>query len=381
MRVEEKITSGQLGMLLIPLVMATAILSLPAVMGAVAKQDAWLAAIPASATGIWSVLVLAELGRRYPGMTIIEYSSRIIGGWAAKLLNVYLVYIYYLFVIVIAREHTDFIETVALPRTPVVVEAGVFLVLCGITVYVGIESIGRCCQFLVPFFVLFLIPFFVLSLPNMEFDRLQPFLGNGVLPVLKAAIVPSGWLGEVFVLAFLLPYLDRRSDGRKVSLLAIGIMVLIMIFINLQTITVLGDITSKHNYPFFEVIRYISIAEFIERIDPIIVAAWTMGIFLKEAAFLFVFCVCVKQLFRLSDYRTVVIPLTLLLIIGERWTSDNTADMKQFLTLTFPGAALFTFNLIPSLLLLIDSVKRKKSRGDKSMKHPYHPCVDSEVRR
>lgn len=362
MVVQEKISGSQLGFMLIPLVIATAILSVPSIMTGFAKQDAWLSVIPASLTGVWSVLVITALAKRYPGMTIVEYSSMIIGKWGSKLLALYISFIFYLFIIIIAREHANFIDMVALPRTPSIIEIAIFMTLCGMTVLAGIEVIGRLNQFLVPPLILFLLPLFILSIPDMEPARLQPVLGEGIMPVWKGAIVPAGWTGEVFVLGFLLPFLNSRKEGRKVSLLAVGMNGLILIFININTILVMGGISAKLTYPMFEVIRYISVAEFLERMDPLIVSAWTMGIFMKESIFMFVFSVCVSQLFGLRNYRIIVMPLTVLSIIGERWVFKNTGELQQFLLFTFPPVAFLTHNLLPTVLLLTDSIRNRKQR-------------------
>lgn len=144
--------------------------------------------------------------------------------------------------------------------------------------------------------------------------RLKPVLAKGLLPVFMGAIVPSGWMGEFFVLGF---------------------------------------------YPIFELIRYISVAEFLERMDPLIVSVWTMGAFLKESVFLFVFCLCISQLFGLSNYRSIILPLTLLAIIGAIWVTKNTQDMHNFLVYTFPFTAFVTHNLIPRILMIVDSIRRR----------------------
>ncbi|MFC4768651.1 GerAB/ArcD/ProY family transporter [Effusibacillus consociatus] len=142
MFVQEKITGSQLGLLLIPLVIATEILSVPATMTGVAKQDAWLAVIPSSVTAFWSVMVMTALANRYPGMTIVEYSTTILGKWMGKLLAIYLAYNFFTFSAGIPRFVIDFLNVVALPKTPPAVLSGVMLVICGIAVFAGIEVIG-----------------------------------------------------------------------------------------------------------------------------------------------------------------------------------------------------------------------------------------------
>lgn len=63
---------------------ATAVVSLPSIAATYAKQDAWLTEIIATILGIIVILLVTELGRRFPGKTIIEYLQTILGIWIGK---------------------------------------------------------------------------------------------------------------------------------------------------------------------------------------------------------------------------------------------------------------------------------------------------------
>lgn len=85
MTIQEKITGFQLGLLLIPMVIATELLTVPAGAAAFAKQDTWLTPIPAAVTGFWSIMVISALAKRYPGKTVVEYGKEILGKWLGSL--------------------------------------------------------------------------------------------------------------------------------------------------------------------------------------------------------------------------------------------------------------------------------------------------------
>lgn len=89
MKISEKITGSQLGLLMFAFIVSTILLNVPEVMAKYAKQDAWLAVFPALSTGVISILVMTTLAKRYPGLTIIQYSSRIMGKWLGPLFGIY----------------------------------------------------------------------------------------------------------------------------------------------------------------------------------------------------------------------------------------------------------------------------------------------------
>jgi spore germination protein KB len=363
---QEKITGWQLWLLLIPSILSTEILSVPAIMAKFAGRDAWLAVIPASVTGFWSIFVLTALARRYPGLTIIEYSSKIIGKWPTKLLEFYFAYIFFIYVTVQNYEHFGFISDIELQNTPTLIINGIFLLVCGWMVYEGIEAIGRCSEVIVPSILFFTFLFSLISFPDADMSRLQPMLEHGISPVLKAAIVPSGWMGEFLFIGFLLPHLDHPEKGRILSVLAICTVIVITMLVTTFAVAVLGDLTAQLAYPVFAITQYVSIADFIHNMDAFIVGLWTAGIFVKMSVSLFLFCVCVTNFFGSANYRVFIIPLILLSMIGTQIVRDTT-HLHEFLIYTSPFASFVTCNLLPTVLYIVDSIKRRVEKNELSL--------------
>lgn len=135
-----------------------------------------------------------------------------------------------------------------------------------------------------------------------------------------------------------------------------------MMLLEFETWTIMGELTSKFNYPVFEVIRYVSIAEFLERLDPVVISGWIYWVFLKETVLLFVFCLCLSKLFGLSNYRVLVIPVTLLAIIGSQWVFKKPMEIKAFVGYTLPFYYFVMQNLIPTVFLVADTVRKRRGK-------------------
>ncbi|BFT72948.1 GerAB/ArcD/ProY family transporter [Paenibacillus sp. P36] len=146
----EKITANQLGILLFSFIASTIILTIPGLMAMFAKQDAWISVLPSTTTGLLSIWVMTKLAKRYPGLTIIAYSQKILGKWLGTCLGLYYIYFWFMSISIMTIQHTFFIKTLLLPRSPSIIGSLTLLILCGLAVYMGIEVIGRCAEFLTP---------------------------------------------------------------------------------------------------------------------------------------------------------------------------------------------------------------------------------------
>lgn len=360
MQTTEKITGTQLGLLLMNFIGSTVILTIPGWMVMIAKQNGWISFILSTTTGLLTLLALITLAKRYPGLTFTQYSSKIIGKWPGICLGCFYIYSWFNSISVMTIQHTFFIKTLLLPKSPTIVGSLTLLILCGIAVIAGIEVIGRCNEFLIPLILAALIPILILAIGEADPSRLKPFLGEGILPVLQGAVIPGGaFMNQVFILGWLLPYLNQPEKARKVSLIAFFSLSIITFIIILLTIMVLGTLTGKLTYSFLSLMQYIGIEGSFERLEAIAVAVWVLGNFVKVCVSLFILCLCVSQLFGIQNYRDIVAPLTLLSIIGSASVFKSGVELHAFLAFVYPSAGFISQTLIPLSLLMIDTIKRK----------------------
>jgi spore germination protein KB len=364
MQTTEKISCNQLGILLFSFIASTIVLTLPGLMAMYAKQDAWISVFPATTTGLLSIWVMILLAKRYPGLTIIEYSQKILGKWLGKCLGLYYIYFWFMSISIMTKQHTFFVKALLLPRSPAIIGSLTLLILCGLAVYMGIEVIGRCSEFLTPLKLCFLVPLLILTIGAADPAQLKPILGDGILPVLQGAILPAGaFMNQLFILGWLLPFFDQPKKALKVSLYALlGIFVFIFIIV-LSTILVLGSLTGQLNYSYLSVMQYIGIEGSFERLEAITVMIWVIGSFSKVSVTLFILALSISQIFGIRNYRDIVAPLTLLTLVGSVWVLKNGAELQTYLTFIYPSIGFITQSLIPLLLLTIDTIKSKVVRS------------------
>ncbi|WP_206918391.1 GerAB/ArcD/ProY family transporter [Alicyclobacillus suci] len=351
-------------MLLLPIVIATEILPVTDLSAKFAHQRTWLAMIPATLTGIWSIWVMTELARRHPGQSIIQYAMDILGKWGGRAFGVIIILQTFIYTTKVAAEMMTFISMFALPRTPKPMILGLFLFACGVAVWAGIEVIARCAETFIPITITFFLFVFICLLPNMRPAYVRPVLGpDWFETVIQAAIVPSAWYGEFLLMGFLLPFLETSKNVRRMSYYLLTFIGVFVVMIALQSTMVAGPLIEKLTYSYYITARYISLGDFFERIDPLIISIWMYGLVVKEAVCLFVFATCVTQLTGLSDHRLIVMPVTILTMIGCLWMFPNLAELRSFLTYTFPIEGMVVQNILPTFLLAVDMLRRGLDRS------------------
>ncbi|MCM3628312.1 endospore germination permease [Paenibacillus glycanilyticus] len=360
----EKITGKQLSLLLFTFIISTNLLTVPSFMVMFAKQDAWISALLAAVTGLVSIWTMITLANRYPGQTIIEYSSAILGKWLGSLVAVNYIYYWLISISTITMQHTGFINTLLLPKSPTIVTSLTFLILCGIAASLGIEVIARSSEFLTLLLLVCFVPLLILSIMEANANQIKPILDDGIYPVLQGALSPAGgFMNQLFILGWLLPYLNQPGKARKASMIALIGITFLTVSIVMLTIMIFGPLTSKLTYSFLSVVQYIGIEGSLERLEAIAVSTWVIGCFVKVAVSVFILSLCVSQLFGIRNYRDLVPPLTLLSLVGSVWIFKNSAELLHYLAFTFPLLAFFNHTFIPFLLLVIDSIKRKTKRS------------------
>ncbi len=353
-------------MLLLPIILATEVLPVTDLSAKFAHQRAWLATMPATLTGVWSILVMIELAKRHPGRNLVQYSSDILGPWLGKLLGVVFMCQALIYTTKVSAEAMTFISMFALPRTPKHVVLGLFLFACAIATWAGIEVLARCAETLIPILIGFSLFVFVFLLPNMHPSFIRPILGPHWLEtIFQASIVPSGWYGEFLLMGFLLPHIkDVHKVRRSILWLLVGLGAFVTL-VALQSTMVAGPLIEKFIYSYYITARYISLGDFFERIDPLIISIWMYGMIIKTAVCLYVLSICVVYLCDLEDHRLVVIPVTLLTLLCAMWFFPNIAQLRNFLLYTFPFEGALVQNILPTCLLLVDKFKS-------AVKRPVH---------
>ncbi|GIO25758.1 GerAB/ArcD/ProY family transporter [Ornithinibacillus bavariensis] len=363
-----RISALQMATLLYPTIIATAILLVPAITGEYAKKDMWLSPIWASLAGLFVIFLAVKLEQRFPEQTIIQYSGTITGKLIGKLIGVLIVLYYFHATGIILLEYGNFVIGSFLPRTPLLIVIGSMVLVCGLAVRGGIEVMARTAQVLVPFVILFFTLIMILLTPELNLDNLFPVMEYGLKPSLKGAIIPASWFLQLFIIAFILPVLKKGEKIGKAGILTVITVMITLVITNLVTLLLFGVITTSFTYPVMEAARFISVADFLQHLESVVMAIWVAGTFIKVSLFYYVVVIGTAQVLHISDFRPIVLPIGLFLTVLSFWTSSSLQELEQILITSFPFYDFFVLIIIPMLLLVIAKVRKKgatKNRRNK----------------
>ncbi|KJS15620.1 MAG: hypothetical protein VR69_12555 [Peptococcaceae bacterium BRH_c4b] len=358
-----KISCAQAFYLLVNMVSSTAALFLPAIVTREAGRDAWLAPVLATIPGIYLALVIGALGKRFPGQTLIQYLQSALGTWPGRLAGVLYIFYFLHTNAIIIREFGELMVGLVLPGTPLPVMHGVMLLLCAWAIRGGLEVLARTLELTVPLIIFLYSTIIILTANQMNFYNLAPVLENGILPVIRGSLAPAGWWGEIILLAMFLPYLTKPGEGRRCAILAVVAIGLILTYGAVANILVFGSATvSRMTFPTFSLIREISLAGFLERIESLAVAIWVIGLFGKIALFYYAAVLGAAQLANLRTYRPLVLPVGVLLVALSILVVPSSVELVAHIAKVWPPFAYVFEYLIPTVLLGLAAVKKTGSK-------------------
>lgn len=355
-----RISTTQAVLLLMSMILPTAILTVPGITVRAARQDAWLSILAAAVAGLGISFLVTGLALRFPGKTLTEYLVEILGRWPGKIAGLLYIWWFFQMAAEVVREFGTFLVAAVMPDTPLIVFHVLGVAVTAYLVRNGLEVLARFNQLFIPS-AAFLAIVFLLSAKDMRLERVLPLFDAGLVPVLKGAAAPASWLGEIAVFAMLVPYLDRPQKAFRTAAAAVLFSCFFLLAAIFEALLIFGPATADAwVYPVFNAVRVVSLANFLERLESVVMAAWMLGGFVKVGVFYYAAVLGSAQLFGLKDYRPLVLPAGTIVVALSILLNENTVELLYFLSLVWPPYALSIFEAgLPALFLVVALFRKK----------------------
>ena len=354
----------QLFMLLVPGIGSTAVLGLPAVTAAFARQDAWLAplaALPASALVIW---VCGRLAARFPDETFAEYAPKVVGWLPGKLCGLLLFWYFFHLDAAISREFADFLIATAHPRTPMALAVGLAAFATAVAVRHGPEILGRLGELFALPAVLLILVIVGLAYSSVDMRLLEPVLENGWRPVFVSGFLTQAFTGQFVLLLVLLPSVNGLQHGVKASYLALGAIAAALVLVSAVTIAVFGPLTPNWLWPFFKVSRVGSFGTVLARVDPLVTGLWVAGSCLKLSLHRYAAVVTLAHTVGVRDWRRLVLPMSGLVAAYAVGHLESTVEHGYMLSYFWaPYTQLFQL-VLPAVVLIVAVLRGVEAKRD-----------------
>lgn len=353
-------------MLMMSMVLPTAILTIPAITVKSARQDAWLSIILATLVGLLIAWLVVSLSLRFPGKNLFEFTEEILGNVTGKIVGLLYIWLYFLYIgSTVVREFGVFLVTAMMPDTPIIVFCITMIAVAAYAVRNGLEVLCRFIQLFIPATALMAIVF-ILSVKDMNLTRLLPFFDTGLVPIVKGSVTPAMWLGEIVTLAMIIPYLNKPREAYRVAALSILLIGFFLTASILESLLIFGpNMTGHWIFPTFNAIRVVSIANFLERLESVVLMAWILGGIAKVGVFYYAAVLGSAQWLGLKDYRPLVLPVGVILVaFSILLHGENIVEMLHYISLVEVPFFLIVFEVgIPLLLLIVALVRGKGGKA------------------
>ncbi|KAA0550115.1 GerAB/ArcD/ProY family transporter [Bacillus sp. BGMRC 2118] len=363
----EKLSLWQLFILIFIFEMGSAII---VGIGNDAKQDAWIAIAVATSMGVGLVLFYYTLVSRVKDKNLFQIMEFALGKWMAKGLTfLYVVYFFYIAARVL-RDFCELLTSSILPKTPIEVISIIMMCMITYVLYLGIEVLGRTSEIFLPYVIIFIIGIGVgiLLSSELHMENLLPIMPEGIGPVVSA-IFPSLLtfpFGELIVFTVIFPYVSNSKYIRRVSIISLLAAGGLLVYASIVQIATLGfEMKNRSTFPLLSAAREISLLDFLERVDLLIVFIMMFGVIIKVAVFTYGGLKGLEFLGNIS-YRNFVFPMAMVISASSIFISDNFAEHIQEGLKFVPMYLHIPFQIvIPFLLFPIVVWRTKGKKGDR----------------
>ncbi|MCL4441357.1 MAG: spore germination protein, partial [Firmicutes bacterium] len=309
---EGRISGKQMVFLAMVIILPSVSMSMPMLIYREAGQDSWLSEILAAAFGVAAGAVTAGLGMRFPNMNIVQYgellAGRILGRAIVLLYIVFFIYTNAIFI----REFSDMLVTYIMPETPILVFLAGLTTVSAYIVRSGLEVLARVNEILTMVAVVVGLFMMSLLLPQMRIENFTPVLEDGIMPVLQGAFHAAPLFGETMALLMIIPYLNRPQEAKRAIFRGTVIASLVVLLALISAMAILGERMARDLFPNLTMSRQVSIAELIERVEPLFILAWMITGVVRMSIFHFLAVLTMSQWLNLKEYKALVLPVGVL---------------------------------------------------------------------
>ncbi|MFC4306036.1 GerAB/ArcD/ProY family transporter [Cohnella boryungensis] len=287
---------------------------LPTTTTAVVQEDAWISAMIGIVIGIGLASLIFLFASKFRGLSLIHINRKVLGKYVGGVFSLFFLYLVFNNASAQVRVIGEFITVQMMTETPMRVIMFFFSAVVMIAVYTGYSVIARAAQVFYLLFVVMFSIFIVLLFPEVTSSNLQPILNHTPGKLFGGALLVIAFpFCQLTTLLMLFPYVENKRGAIKEYLYSTVLSGIAILLVILMSILVLGSyMTANHFYATYTLAKKINIGNFLQRLEVILVISYLTSTFYKCAITLHIVCRGLQQLFGLREYRTLVVPMFLM---------------------------------------------------------------------
>ncbi|MBE1445633.1 GerAB/ArcD/ProY family transporter [Paenibacillus sp. OAS669] len=327
---------------------------------------AWLSVLLGACLSLLITYFSYSLAKRRPDQYFVYYGRGILTKWIHYPLVVFITICLLFITAFILHDLEDFIIQVYLPATPNWAIAVLFGVCFAVAVRCGIETIFRCAQgiFFISILGLLATPFFVKK--EMDVDMAVAFINRfDFAQVWNGMWANASLYGETAFILYLFPKIGNPGKTMRTISGATFTATVVILMNILPAMLIFGpNLMANMTYPELELIRYIHGSTFFENLDPVLIALWITGLFIKISFLMYLIVMNLAQLFSLKDHKPLTLSTAILIIGMSLFVVGSTAETSELISNGLIGMIIL-IEVIPAFYLLVDRIRSFKTAKPK----------------
>lgn len=363
MNKQETVSPRQMGVLFFVYMTGSSIINIPAPLIGKAENGAWLSLLISGSIGMVLLGCMLFLHQRYPDLSYVEYSRKLIGAWPTIIISVLPLSFMLHMLTAIVLDIGLFMRSSMLRETPVYAFTSLVYMVAALSVRAGLEVMARMFTIIMVMVVIFVSAVLLLGMENYNPGFLKPFLSHGMKPILNGAFFSFGFpYAEVFLFAMLFPFVRKNLTGKlnRIMFTSLFFNILTLCISTICTIMLFGPLAGVKKYSMYELARTVDVQEIITRIESVIGMSLIAGSYMKTTITLYVLSLYLTHLFKLKDYRTIVMPIALIAFLNTLVGFSSDMQWVEIVSVVHPLWDAIAYAL-PLLLITFIAMFRKPS--------------------
>jgi len=336
-------------------------------MGAEAKQDAWLAMMIGATAGFLLLITHLVMYRRDPGLDLFLLFRRYMGKYIGTFMNILFVAYFTYESSRNLRDSGELTVISLLDQTPEWIIMLIIILVVGNLVRYGVETFCLYTVVLFPIVVLGYLSITILipATGLFHFEYMLPVLEKGVSPAFKSAIpeIISFPFGQMVLFLVFYPYVKKGKNLPKAVISTYIITAIFLTAFNQLNIFVLGPaLAANLTLPLLETVQLIQLTEVFERTDALFTLVLFIGLGTKMAAFYLGAIIGLERMTGVS-YKKWAAPIGgvifSLAFLSPTYTQHIAIGRGIAVNIWWPIFQIY----LPSLLLVVMLFRKKKPKA------------------
>lgn len=352
----KKITVKQACMIVICMIISPAVRLFNSNLSVEGSNDGWVGTLIAGALMLALVFVLFAMiktGRNFS--QILQYT---LGNTVGRIFML----LYFIWgsvlVSVQMRYSAQRLSSTIYPAIDIEIFVLILTVLCIYGLSKGLTTIARANEIILPITLGVIVLLVVLLGENIKPDELFPIYNTR--EIFHVALCDFASFSYITLVLFFNDELEMRETFKKHAIISVFIVTSLSLLLFLTVVGSLGPyLMQKLPYPFFSVVKQISIGDFVQHIEAFVITLWILSDFIivvfLGASMLKLFGALTHK----TDTKDFVFPYffacaALVLYTGRTNTELESISEKIFI----PANAIMLF-VLPCIFCLIAKIKEK----------------------